>query len=169
MTSIMGFYVDGGTNPVYLCSDSQSTGAEKRANQKLFMQGRNLFTSTGNREYILRLRQSVYNTNPEITPKELAETFLAKAKEFNVDKKDPRNLQDTFIAGLEDGKSVLYDVSIFGDPNSEPHYRKIDSQGLILSGSGSSQTGPAVARDYETKNMKISDVVEGMNLCFSLG
>ncbi len=170
MTNIMGFSVDEGNGPVYLCSDSQSTGEHgKGVVQKLFVQGNTLMTGSGTYRGLLRVRKALYELGRNPPLKQATELILDTGKEMKLDAKDPNKRLSIFLAGIENDKPTLYDINVSGDEREPPNYQRVDPKALVFSGSGSSQTAPAIKRDFEKRNIMICDEAEGMNLCFSLG
>ncbi|MBI2579507.1 MAG: hypothetical protein HYW27_01260 [Candidatus Aenigmarchaeota archaeon] len=171
MTNIMGFKIEN-DGPVYLCSDSQATAIndrgpfDKRPRQKLFYQGGVLFVGSGDRERILRLREAVADEKRGSVI-QIMEKMMKRAESIDVDMENPNESATLFLAGIEDGHPVLYDMSPWGEKNLKPYYKKVEF--AVLGGSGTSKTGPALERDLELGGISLNDIIEGMTLCFSYG
>jgi len=158
MTHNLAFFAGCEGHPAFICSDSQATGeGDKGVVNKLFYRGTNLGTGTGVYSKLIEAVNKINRLGEYPTIDDVTETIIRCQ---GVRKKSKRKPDfSALVAGLRDGKTELYAVE----------YERTPIEHFVFGGSGGSQTFPAFQRDSETGNIIISDIAEGMNMCFSYG
>lgn len=155
---------------VYICTDSQTTGyGAKIKSQKLFSRGGVLIAGSGNRGRIEATMDNLRDLRGKmVDPSYVSQRLVDFGRGFKF--RGKQDGQSHIVVGLENGKPTIYEVVLssqrYGMEKEVPLFRRTRRS---FQGSGSSQTGPAIKRDMQTKSRVLYDPTEGLLFCFSFG